>query len=159
MATIIEEYVLNAGDKVQQTCAAAKGARKLKEMADSTRDEATKLVEKHLKEKLKNPKFKGPMDWNGTPICVKHTIRYTWENYHPVQKPEDQKTAHDLMVEMELDKRTLAVQLQADREQQLAIAQSNLRSAKAKVKTANESLAQLLPNSQCIHDEISFDAL
>jgi len=159
MATIIENFVLNAGDKVQQTCAAAKGARQLKEMADERRDEATKLVSDHLKKTLKNPKFKGPLDWHGTPICVKHTIRYTWDNYHPKKKPEDQKSAQDIMVELELDKRLLALQMQQDAEKQVAMASSNLKSAKAKVKALDKSLAQLLPDSECIHDDISFDAL
>jgi hypothetical protein len=159
MANILEQFVLNAGDKVQQTCAAAKGARQLKEMADERRDEANTLVADHLKKNLKNPKYKGPLDWQGTPICVKHTLRYTWENYRPKKKPEDQKTAQEIMIELQLEKRLLALQSQQDAEKQVAMANSNLKAAKAKVKALNKSLAELLPDSECIHDDVSFEAL
>ena len=159
MATInLETYVRQAGDEVKQLSAATKGSKQLQELADAVRGQATDLVKEHLRKENKSA-FKGHLDWHGTPINVKHHKWYTWENYRTKKKAEEDKTAQDLQVELELEKRRIAIAKLQNAEAQLAIAQSDVKKAKNNVKASDKALATLLPNSDCIHDDISIDAL
>lgn len=159
MATInLETYVRQAGDQVKQLCAATKGSKTLQEMATAVRQSATDLVEERLK-KEKKSKFKGHYDYDGTLINVKRPCTYTWDNYHPKKKADEDKTTQDLNVEFYLEKRRIAIAKLQNAENQLSIAQGEVRSAKADVKSSDQALAKLLPDSECIHEGFTIDIL
>lgn len=157
MQQIIEGYVLNAGDHVKQLVAATKAAQTFKNMADNVRKEATKDVRLHLTETNRRD-FRGTLDWNGTPICIRHKVSYAWENYRCPRK-EEERTPFDLQVETLLQQRLFANQLLSDAQRQALVVQGQVRAAKSKLKESDEALAVMLPDSKCIHDEIELVVL
>ena len=160
MATTIEEIVLNAGDTVQQLAAAVKGSKRLKDMADERREEATAQVEAYLRSNSDGLTFahKGPLNWKGTDIIVKHQTTYTWDNYRKSQIPEEKKTDKDReleeKVQMALDLRLFRKQLLDSAQDAANVANASLKAAKTNFKAAETALAELLPDSKCIHDKL-----
>lgn len=160
MQNSIENYVLQAGDQVQQLAAAVKGQKQLKKIEESVRKEATAEVKEYLCNNTDGHTYahKGHLDWKGTDIIVKHKVTFTWDNYRKSSKPQDQKTADELELEARVDE---ALTLRLFRKQLLDSAQdaantanTALRAAQTNYKAAELTLAQLLPNSKCIHDEL-----
>ena len=160
MKTIIENYVNNAGDNVQQLVAAVNGQKALKKIEDSVRAEATKEVENYLRSKQGGYDYshKGNLDWKGDTIIVKHKVTYTWDNYRKTAKPEDQKTAAELELERKVDEalnlRLFRKQLLDSAQDAANIASSSLKAARTNFNETEKALAKLLPNSKCIHDEL-----
>lgn len=160
MQNSIEDLVLQAGDNVQQLAAAVKAQKQLKKLEESVREQATADVEAYLRSNADGFTYahRGHLDWEGTDIIVKHNISYTWDNYRKSSKPEDQKTAEELeleeKVEMALSLRVFRKKMLDSAQDAANMANATLRAAKTNFRASEQALAQLLPNSKCIHDEL-----
>ena len=160
MQNSIENYVLQAGDSVQQLAAVVKGQKQLKKLEESVRKEATAEVKAYLCNNTDGYTFahRGHLDWKGTDIIVKHKVTFTWDNYRKSSKPQDQKTAEELELEARVESalalRLFRKQLLDGAQEAANTANTALRAAQTNYKASEQILAQLLPNSKCIHDEL-----
>ena len=153
MANIIEEIVLNAGDNVQQLSAAVNGQKSLKAIEDSVRPQATQDIENYLRNNADGYTYahKGKLPWKDGEITVKHVITYTWDNYH---KPQGMDPELEQKVDMALNTRLFRKQLMESAQESANIANGNLRAARNNFKASEQALAELLPKSKCIKDDL-----
>ena len=153
MATILENYVTGAGDSVQQLAAAVNGQKSLKQMEEAVRRPATEEVKNYLRNNSDGytPAHKGKLPWKNGDIIVKHVITYTWDNY---RRPQNMSPEQAQNVEMALNTRLFRQQLLQGAKEAADLANSHLRAARMNLRTAEDALATLLPDSKCIHDEL-----
>jgi len=153
MANIIETFVTEAGDSVQQLTAAVNGQKTLKAIEDSVRPQATEEVKKYLRNNADGYTYahKGNLPWKDGNVTVKHVITFTWDNYH---KPQEMDPELEMKVDMALNTRLFRKQLLESAQESANVANANLRAARNNFKASEQALATLLPHSKCIKDEL-----
>lgn len=154
MATVLENYVTNAGDNVQQLAAAVKGQKSLKSMEESVREQATRDVEKYLRNNKDGYTYdhKGNLPWKGQlDISVKHKRSFTWDRY---RKPKNIDPEFEKKIDMAFATRLFRQQLLESAQEQTDIANRNLKAMRNNFKASEEAIAILLPHSECIKDEL-----
>lgn len=145
--------VAKTDDNVKQLVETIKGQRQLKEKEQQLRKPATEQVEDYLCHNTDGykPNHRGRLPWGDEEIVVRRHRSYTWENFRMPKNidPETEAKLQDLFTQ-----RLFRQQLLDNAKEASNMAQTQLRAARTNFRATEDTLAQLLPDSKCIHEEI-----
>ncbi len=145
--------VAKTDDNVKQLVETIKGQRQLKEKEQQLRKPATEQVEDYLCHNADGykPNHRGRLPWGDEEIVVRRHRSYTWENFRMPKNinPETEAKLQDLFTQ-----RLFRQQLLDNAKEAANMAQTQLRAARTNFRATEDTLAQLLPDSKCIHEEI-----
>ena len=145
--------VAQTEDNVRRLVEAVKGQRQLKEQEQQVRKPATEQVKDYLCHNSDGykPNHRGRLPWGDEEIIVRRHYSYTWENFRMPKNidPELEAKLEDLFTQ-----RLFRLQLLNNAKETASMAQTQLRAARTNFRATEDTLAQLLPDSKCIHEEM-----